>query len=356
MLKSLQTKNFTLFSDAKIEFSPGLNVIIGENNTGKSHLLKLAYTVAAIWYEAIAEHQNIPGKISSKGSKSWWQRRLAEKLVGIFKPDKLGHLFHRDGGRQKAKIEAEMFAPNNQSLKFAFGSNTQKEVEILQTPLEFLSAPPIFLPSKEVLSFYPGFVKLYDDRELTVDETYPDLCKALSGLLLKGGGAKQYATFIKPLETIMGGQLRLKAGRFYLKPSGKKEMEISLVAEGLRKIGTLAYLAANGSLKNLLFWDEPEMDLNAKILTQLASSLIELVETYKMQVILATHSFFLMKELSVQVEISKGKIPAQFISLVPRKAQVEPGGLLEELATITVLDEILAQDDRVQQLFYEGKL
>ncbi len=156
MLKSLQTKNFTLFSDAKIEFSPGLNVIIGENNTGKSHLLKLAYTVAAIWYEAAAEHQNIPGKISSKGSKSWWQRRLAEKLVGIFKPDKLGHLFHRDGGRQKAKIEAEIFATkNNQHLKFAFSSNTQKEVEILQTPLEFPSAPPIFLQRSAVI--LPGF-------------------------------------------------------------------------------------------------------------------------------------------------------------------------------------------------------
>jgi predicted ATP-dependent endonuclease of OLD family len=133
-------------------------------------------------------------------------------------------------------------------------------------------------------------------------------------------------------------------------------MEISLVAEGLRKIGTLTYLAANGSLKSLLFWDEAEVDLNAKILTQLASSLIELVETYKMQVILATHSFFLMKELSVRVEISKGNIPAQFISLVPRETQLEQGGLLEELATMTVLDEILAQDNRVQQLFYEGQL
>ena len=356
MLKSLKTKNFTIFSDAEIEFSPGLNVIIGENNSGKSHLLKLAYTVAAIWYEAAAEHQNIPCKISSKGSKSWWQRRLAEKLVGIFKPDKLGHLFRRDGGRQKAQIEAEIFSATDQRLKFAFSSNTQKEVEILQTPIEFPSASPIFLPSKEVLSFYPGFVKLYDDRELTVDETYPDLCKALSGFLLKGSKAKQYTTFIKPLETIMGGQLKLKEGRFYLKPSGKKEMEISLVAEGLRKIGTLTYLAANGSLKNVLFWDEPEVDLNAKILTQLASSLIELVEKYDMQVILATHSFFLMKELSVQIEISKGNIPAQFMSLVPREAQVEQGGLLEELATITVLDEILAQDDRVQQLFCEGQL
>ncbi|KHD11743.1 hypothetical protein PN36_27705 [Candidatus Thiomargarita nelsonii] len=330
MLKSLKIKKISLFSNAEIEFSPGLNVVIGENNTGKSHLLKLAYAVATIWYEAAAEHKNIPGKISSKGSKSWWQRRLAEKLVGVFKPDKLGRLSRRDGGRQKAQIEAQIFTASN--LKFAFTTNSQKEVEILQTPSTFPPAPPIFLPTGDVLS----------------------LCKALNGFLMKG--AKRITAFIEPLETIMGGQLRLKQGRFYLKPTGKKEMEISLVAEGLRKIGTLSYLAANGSLsqQNLLFWDEPEAYLNAKVLTQLARSLVELVEKYEVQLILATHSFFLMKELSVLVEISKGKIPAQFISLA--QGEIEQGDLLEDVSTITVLDEILAQDDRVQQLFYEGQL
>lgn len=45
MLKTLTLKNFTVFPTAELEFSPGLNVIVGENGTGKSHLLKLGYAV-----------------------------------------------------------------------------------------------------------------------------------------------------------------------------------------------------------------------------------------------------------------------------------------------------------------------
>jgi recombinational DNA repair ATPase RecF len=36
-------KNFTVFGDVAFEFSPGLNVIVGENGTGKTHVLKLGY-------------------------------------------------------------------------------------------------------------------------------------------------------------------------------------------------------------------------------------------------------------------------------------------------------------------------
>ena len=40
---------------------------------------------------------------------------------------------------------------------------------------------------------------------------------------------------------------------------------MSLVAEGFKRLGTLSYLIRNGSVKkgSVLFWDEPEMNLNA---------------------------------------------------------------------------------------------
>jgi len=41
MLNILHIRQFTVFQDALFEFSPGLNVIIGDNGTGKTHLLKL---------------------------------------------------------------------------------------------------------------------------------------------------------------------------------------------------------------------------------------------------------------------------------------------------------------------------
>ena len=46
-------KNLTVFSEAELNFGGGLNVFVGENGTGKTHLLKIAYSVlAASWKKA----------------------------------------------------------------------------------------------------------------------------------------------------------------------------------------------------------------------------------------------------------------------------------------------------------------
>ena len=36
-------KNFTVFKDFQLEVSSGINVFIGENGTGKTHLIKALY-------------------------------------------------------------------------------------------------------------------------------------------------------------------------------------------------------------------------------------------------------------------------------------------------------------------------
>lgn len=40
MIERLELKNFTVFNGLTLELSPKVNVIIGENSTGKTHLLK----------------------------------------------------------------------------------------------------------------------------------------------------------------------------------------------------------------------------------------------------------------------------------------------------------------------------
>lgn len=42
MINQLQLKNFTAFTELAIDFSPRINIIIGENGTGKTQLLKAA--------------------------------------------------------------------------------------------------------------------------------------------------------------------------------------------------------------------------------------------------------------------------------------------------------------------------
>ena len=53
MIHKVEAKNFTVFRDARFTFSKGINVVIGSNGAGKSHVLKLAYT-AARWSQEMA--------------------------------------------------------------------------------------------------------------------------------------------------------------------------------------------------------------------------------------------------------------------------------------------------------------
>jgi hypothetical protein len=107
--------------------------------------------------------EEIPGEISSGGSESWWQRRLAEKLVKVFKPDTLGRLC-RVG--QAAQIEAQIVKKTKTKAAGAitFSETSKTEVELLQKQVCFPNT--ILLPAKEVLSLFPGFTVLYKERRL----------------------------------------------------------------------------------------------------------------------------------------------------------------------------------------------
>jgi len=43
-IESLTLENFTVFENTTFEFCPGINVLIGENSTGKTHVLKVLYS------------------------------------------------------------------------------------------------------------------------------------------------------------------------------------------------------------------------------------------------------------------------------------------------------------------------
>ncbi|MFW5629104.1 MAG: AAA family ATPase [Candidatus Cloacimonadaceae bacterium] len=46
MIKNILIKNLTVFDDMKIELSPKINVIVGENASGKTHVLKALYAMS----------------------------------------------------------------------------------------------------------------------------------------------------------------------------------------------------------------------------------------------------------------------------------------------------------------------
>jgi len=168
-----------------------------------------------------------------------------------------------------------------------------------------MSGPAIFLPSRETLAMYEGFIQAYETRELSFDETYRDICVLLSGSPLLGPRLARARSLAEPLEKILGGSVRLTGNRFYL-TSPEGNLEAHLVAEGHRKLASLTHLVLNGSLlqNSVLFWDEPEANLNPRLVSVVAEILRKLA-AFGIQIFVSTHDYLLTSELSMAMEFSE---------------------------------------------------
>ena len=347
MLKRMTISNLTVFPQARFDFADHLNVIVGENGTGKTHLLKMAYSVMAVSVEEGRKpHAQQP-------TKSALQTHYADKLINVFRPEALGRLARRKQGRERCDVNLQ-FQNSDWCISFGFATNSKSEVSIDQAPKSWINSPVTYLPTRELLTIFPNFVAVYESHYLEFEETWRDTCLLLGAPMQKGFKEKQVRKLLEPLEEAMGGAIELdKNGRFYLR-SAAGRMEMPLVAEGLRKLGMLSRLVATGALldNGCLFWDEPEANLNPRLIKWVAQSILDLCHA-GIQVFIATHSLFLLRELEIGLataNTSKPRKPvnARFFGLhnTPDGVQIEQGPTLDDIGDIAALDEELLQSDR----------
>jgi len=343
MLKSLHLNSFTVFPDARFTFGRNLNVIIGENGAGKSHVLKAAYSAIAV---SAARAKDGTTDLLSKAQL---QTALAEKLQAVFRPDGLGRLVRRLQGRSKSRL-SYTFDLSKLNLEFSFSTAAKTEVTLDIVPTARMEKLPVFLPTRELLTIFPGFVSLYETTHLQFEETWRDTCILLGAPLARGPRESRIKQLLVPLEEAMGGSVELnKSDRFYLHlPSGT--MEMHLVAEGLRKLATLARLIATGSLldKGYLFWDEPESNLNPRIVKTVAKTILQIAQS-GIQVFIATHSLFLLRELHILQQREFKKLDTRIFGLhigTDGSVTVRQGKTMDDVGSIAALDEDLQQSER----------
>ncbi len=293
-INSLYTKNFMSLNHQEIVFSKGINLFIGENGTGKSQILKLLYSV-------LDANNNIA--LEKEEADYEKQRQIATSLTDVFKIKLLGNLVTKNTKEAVVTIDFKSY-----KTSFKFGTNSKKEV--LKSDIDFVKTfiekKTIFIPAKEVLSFFPGFRTIYERKYLEFDKCYYNLCKALEEPLSKK--IEHNKQLIKSLEKILDGKIEIIDGIFHLVSNDDKKYEINLVAEGFRKIGLLAYLLSNEALDNnsILFWDEPESNLNPKLITEIVKFLVTLANS-GMQIFISTHSPYIIEALNNHLKKDKIK-------------------------------------------------
>lgn len=338
--------NFSVFENVRFDFCPGINVLIGENATGKSHLLKLLYSVLKSAEQA---------RKNPEGQSMQLTTVLAQKLLAVFRPDGgLQRIVHRRRGRTKATV-----ALRTDSGDAVFTLSSLGNIQVTRNKLGEIGSA-IFIPAREMFSAYEGFLAAVENRDLAFDDTYRDLCVALSAAPARGPRLAQASDLARPLEDILGGSVELQGEKFLVNMQGSR-IEAHLLAEGMRKIATLLRLIVNGSLaqQGFLFWDEPEANLNPKLVKKVAE-LISSLAGAGVQVFLATHDFLLSQELSLAAEykVSSGA-EIRFFGLTRTNdggpVEVETGRILADLRHNPILEAFNAHYDRERELFSQSE-
>lgn len=352
-IDSINLNNFMVFDSLPIDFSPQINVIFGENSTGKSALLKIMYSIM----KSISDVKN--GKNDMTVEKI--ENALDDKLNGVFMPENgsIGRLVNRQQGSNRTDICIKL--SNKEKIELGF-SNRQKHVKLMtmNPSMKLEKYVPVFIPPKEIISSTSNFTSLYDDYHIAFEETYYDLARLLLRPLKKGPNTTEQKIVLDSFSKIMnGGSVFQKDNKFYLKVKGAGEFEMGLVSEGYRKLSTLIYLILSGSLnKNaILFWDEPESNMNPKMVSHIAEALAELSQM-GVQIFVTTHSYFVQQSFNLMAEYpkdEKNKVDIQFVSLYKEdkktgKILFETAKTLSEITHNAIMEEFDAIYDREQEL------
>lgn len=347
-IKSVQFSNFVQFSDLTIDFAKNINVISGENGVGKTNIMKGLYSVGKVVNDLLGKQvvsisSDKPGEL------------IAEKLVGVYRPDKLGRLVKRKVGRGSASCAITF--NDQQTIEMSFSNLASKNVDVSGMK-ECKSLPNfIYIPPKEIISAVENFASLYEDYHIAFEETYYDLNKLLLRPLKKGPLSAKQKQLVQSIEQIIAGKVSLKDNKFYLTaPDMGGSFEMGLLAEGYRKLATILQLILNGTLSEhtILFWDEPEANMNPKMIPPLKDLFIALAKM-GVQLFITTHSYFLQKELSLFAEYeNKEQMDIQFITLFKTDVDIEYESkrTMLELENNPIQQEFENLYNREQDLFY----
>lgn len=339
VFKSLTVENFVAFQQPlQWKQHASLNVIIGENDTGKTHLLKLLYAMA----RAIEDYS----KKKAGPEPKELSELLANKLRWTFLPQKLelGRLVTRGSGN---RLSVDLCWNLGGHLRFGFGKDTtSKIVEINTNGLPELEGNKAsFLPPKEILSIFDAIVATRETVEIAAfDDTYYDLVQDYRQPPTRGKLQDNIKRVFEHLEDVTGGgEVEMDSNGSIIFKRGKEVFNMHQTAEGIKKIGILSRLMRNRRLTPaggcMLFVDEPEVNLHPKAIVLFAEMLHEFAQS-GIQVYLTTHSYFLLKRLE---QLARGK--KTDYSLLDLRKQEGVG----VTGTVTKLRDGLPQNPIVQE-------
>ena len=281
-ITKIKVENLTVFEEMEMEIDANVNVIIGENGTGKTQLLKVI---------------NMLLMPLAKGNEGVARQRMGVSFLKLVR----GNLLDESGNWLSLNVEISMGDMFREYLITSEPDSTGTGaiwVEEIRGEGE-IDKKITFIPAKDILTHSPGFLSMERQYKMPFDKTLVDILTKASGYELKE--VSDLAKNILPrLEKEMDGIVVIENDEFFILKNDGRKISFSLEAEGMKKIGLLWKLLMTGSITegSILLWDEPEANINPKLIPMLAEIILELGRN-GVQIFLATHDYFLPKYIEV---------------------------------------------------------
>lgn len=278
-IKSAHLQNFTVFEKLEVEFSKGINVVIGTNGTGKTHILKAMY--------GICEGINNSNEVYD----------LSQLYFSVNPVDLIRT---RENPNLKTFIKLKFEKDNDATFNIIMHEGKKIAADGVSYNLTDFKPKSIFIPAKEMLSHSKGFLALYNKYKIPFDKTYIDII--VNAELPEARETSDLNNaLLATISNVIGGKVLHENGTFYIVKNNGSKIEFPIEAEGLRKFGLLWKLIKNGLLEEgtVLFWDEPEANINPELMPILVELMLEL-ERKGVQLFIATHSYNLAKYLEIK--------------------------------------------------------
>ena len=187
-----------------------------------------------------------------------------------------------------------------------------------------------------------NLISAAEKNNIEFDDTYLDIIHSAKVDISVGRDAGSKKSQLNRLEKIIAGKVFYdgKKDRFYLR-HGQSKVEFNLVAEGIRKIALLWQLMKNGTLENgaVLFWDEPEANINPLHIPLIADMLVELQEN-GVQVFVSTHDYLLTKYLDIKIN-HRNAIKFHSLYMTEKGVKCESNPMLKNLEHNTIRDTFI---------------
>jgi predicted ATPase len=303
-IKRVEIKDFLVFrGEFNLDFTPGINVIIGANATGKTTLLKNIYRYA-----------NTVTRNQTTAKEAYEITATTKQIMELY-----------------AELEKRGISCSTMGSTFdvTFDKNA--------------ITGAVYIPEKDLLSNSKGLPETAEFGKLQFTDYEIDIIKKA-----RVAPNKPKQELVKIIEKIIGGEVENDGESFFVKKTGIEiPVPFSMEASGFKKFGLLAALIRNEQITSgtVLFWDEPENSLNPELIPQMVNILLRL-QREGVQIFIATHSEVFARYFNVNSNktdnvqfctLHTGKagtiavnVNKQFDKLIPNNLTAEPVRLYEK--------------------------